>query len=140
MSSAGKVWPMAKKTAVDKLNEALNQILEDYAGELQGNMEEIAVAMGKKGVQALRQKSKETFPNGTGEYARQWRYSTEKSRTGATVIIYNGRPGLPHLLENGHVIRNGTRRTFGRVPGREHIKPVADSLVETFQREVLDKI
>ena len=136
---------MARRTAVDKLNEALNGIRSEYAEDIRGNVEQIAEAMGRKGVQALKAKSNETFPvnrdrSSTGEYAKGWKMQTEKTRTGATVTIYNNHPGLPHLLENGHVSRNGTGRTFGRAPGHEHIKPVADELVETFEREVVKKL
>lgn len=136
---------MARKTALDKLNEALAGILSEYADDVSANVSEIAQAMGKKGAQALRLKSQETFPvkpgaKITGEYAKGWTYQTEETRTSATVTIYNKHPALPHLLEHGHATRNGTGRTFPRTPGHEHIKPVADELIETFEREVLEKL
>ena len=130
---------MARKTAIDKLNAEIADILSEYAEYIQGNVDQIAEAMGKKAVKALKTKSRETF-GGTGEYARGWKVQTEKTRLGAKVTIYNDHPGMPHLLENGHVSRNGTGRTFGQVPGREHIQPVADDLVETFEREVVSKL
>ena len=131
---------MARKTALDKMNEAISSILQEYVDDIAGNVDEIATEMGKKGAQALRQKSQETFTNGTGKYAKGWKYTKDSQRTGTTVTIYNDNPGLPHLLENGHVSRNGTGRTYGRVPGHEHIKPVADELVKTFEEEVLGKL
>ena len=131
---------MARKTLVDKLNEAISGILSQYADEIDQNVGEIAVAIGKKGVQALKSASRETFPNGTGAYASGWKQQVTTDRTGTVVTIYNEHPGKPHLLENGHVCRNGTGRTFGRVPGHPHIKPVADELVETFEREVTSKL
>lgn len=135
---------MARKTALDKLNDALSDILNQYAGEVQDNVAQIAEDMGRRGVQALRAKSRETFPvkggKSSGKYARGWTMQTEKTRLGATVTIYNEHPGMPHLLEHGHVNRNGTRRTFGQTPGHEHIKPVADELAETFEREVVSKL
>lgn len=126
------------KTAIAKLDEAIAKILNEYAGEVAENVGEIAAQMGKKGAQALRQKSQQTV-NGT-EYAKGWKSQTETTRTGTTAIIYNEHPGLPHLLEYGHVTRNGTGRTFPRTPAHEHIAPVADELAETFEREVLSKL
>ncbi len=136
---------MARKLALDKLNEAIAGILNEYAGEIAGNVGEIAAQMGQKGAQALRQKSREVFPvdkrrSITGEYAKGWTYKTEQTRTGTTDTIYNTHPALPHLLEYGHVTRNGTGRTFPRTPAHEHIAPVADELTETFEREVLSRL
>lgn len=136
---------MARKTALEKLNESIASILQEYADNVVENVGEIATEMGKKGAQALRNKSRETFPVDksrkiTGEYAKGWKYQVAKKRLNTTVTIYNDHPALPHLLENGHVSRNGTKRTFGRVPGYEHIKPVADELIETYEKEVLSKL
>ena len=126
------------KTAISKLDDAITKILSEYAGHVAENVGEIAADMGRKGVQALKQKSRETV-NGS-EYAKGWKSQTETTRTGTTAIIYNDHPGLPHLLEYGHVTRNGTGRTFPRTPAHEHIAPVADELAEAFEREVLSKL
>lgn len=127
---------MAAKTPIDKLNSAISSILEEYADEIAENVDEIAVAMGKKGVQALKQESRKKFKVVTGEYAKGWKMQTTRGRLSTTVTIYNEHPGMPHLLEYGHVTRNGTGRTYGEVRGREHIEPVANELIEAFEREV----
>lgn len=124
------------KTPIDKLNEAISGILAQYEGEVSENVGKIAEDIGKQGVKALRRAS----PRGSGRYARGWKTQVERGRLKTTVTIYNEHPGLPHLLEHGHVSRNGTGRTFGEVPGREHIQPVADELVQTFEREVVAKL
>lgn len=130
---------MAKKTALGKLSEALTKVLNEYAADVQNNLDAITKDMGQKGAQALRQKSKETF-DGTGKYASGWTYTVENLRTGARVTIHNKLPGLPHLLEFGHVTRNGTGRTYPRTPAHEHIAPVADEIVRTFEQEVKSKL
>lgn len=131
---------MANRTPVDKLADAISGILSQYENDVRDNLAEITTQIGKKGVQALRRASKDAMKSGTGEYARGWKAQVEKGRLGTTVVIFNEHPGLPHLLEYGHVSRNGTGRTFGKVPGHEHIAPVADELVEQFQREVVAKL
>ena len=131
---------MAGKTPIDKLSSAIDDILQEYAGETLDNIGEIAEAMGKRGVKTMRQESRRQFPKGSGEYAKGWKMQKNQQRLSTTVTIYNDHYGLPHLLEHGHVIRNGTDRIYGITPEHEHIKPVADELVERFEREVTDKL
>ena len=131
---------MARKTAIDKLTDAISGILEEYAEEIDKNVGEIAEQMGKKGAQALKSKSRETFPKGAGEYAKGWKSQVNRGRLYTTATIYNDHYSMSHLLENGHVIRNGTGRVYGEVRGHEHIAPIADEIVETFEREVVGKL
>ena len=131
---------MARKTPLDKLASAITDILDEYAEDVTRNVGEIAVQMGKKGVQALRQESKADLKVHTGDYARGWKQSIERGRLSTTVTLYNEHYALPHLLEHGHVIRNGTGRVYGEVRGREHIAPVEEELVGTFEREVMSKL
>jgi len=136
---------VARKTAIDKLNEAIAGMLTEYGEDVAKNVDEIAEKIGKEGVKALRRKSRETFPvrkgrKTTGNYAKGWKMQVEKERLKTTVIIYNDHPALPHLLENGHATKNQTGKTYRRTPGHPHIAPVEKELVETFKREVLDKL
>lgn len=131
---------MARKTAIDKLNEAIAGILNEYGENIRDNVGEIAEAIGKKGVQALRRESRSKLKEHTGKYAKGWKMQVEKGRMGTKVTIYNEHPALPHLLENGHVTKNQTGKTYARTPAHPHIAPVEKELVETFKREVLDKL
>ena len=131
---------MARKTPISRLNEAISGILSEYAEDLGGNLGKIVEEMGKKGAQALKQQSRQQFPKGSGAYAQGWKAQADRGRLNTTSTIYNEHPGLPHLLEYGHVSRNGTGRTYGSVPGREHIQTVADELVQTFENEVMAKL
>ena len=136
---------MARKTAIDKLNEAIAGMLTEYGEDVSKNVDEIAERIGKEGVKALRRKSRETFPvrkgrKTTGNYAKGWKMQVEKERLKTTVILYNDHPALPHLLENGHATKNQTGKTYAPTPGHPHIAPVEKELVETFKREVLDKL
>lgn len=131
---------LAKKTPIDKLADAISGILDEYQDEVDENISEITVRLGKAGVKALKQETRKAFPDGTGEYARGWKAREDRGRMNTTVTIYNEHYGLPHLLEHGHVIRNGTGRVYGDVRPREHIAPVADKLVKTFEEEVVSKL
>ena len=123
------------KTPLDKFSAEIAGILEEYADDVQSNLEEITKEVGKKGAKAVQAQAKATV--GGKMYASGWTSQVEATRIGTTATIYNkARPGLAHLLEHGHVSRNGTGRTFGRVPGHEHIAPVEQELVDEFQKEL----
>lgn len=122
---------MAKKTPLDKFSEAIHDILDEYGDSIRANVAEAVKAVSKKGAQAVKQAAKTTF-GGTGEYAAGWTSRVETGRYSSQGAIYNKDvPGLPHLLENGHANRGG-----GRTPGRPHIKPVEEKVIEEFETEV----
>ena len=132
---------MAKKTPLDKMADAIAGILDEYSENLQDNLVTVTEQVAKKGAQALNRQSKAEF--GSGEYSRGWKVETEGKNHRQLVFsstIYNEHPGLPHLLEHGHVTRNGTGRTFPPTPAHEHIKPVEEELIETYEREVVSKL
>ena len=128
---------------LDDLDKAVKDILEDYAGDVKHNLDTITRDITKKGVSALKGESQQKF--GTSgkhkqKYARTWTSKTEVGRMYTRGTIYNTQAGLPHLLENGHVSRNGSGRILGNVAGREHIAPVENELIRLFEREVYSKL
>lgn len=131
---------MARKTAIEQLAKDLGKILTEYEDEVKGNVTEIITQTAKKGAQALRGASKQATKTHTGDYAKGWTSQVYKERLGTSAVIYNNHPGLPHLLEHGHVTRNGTGRTFPPTPGREHIAPIAEEITQTFVKEVQSKL
>lgn len=131
---------MARKTAVDKLAEGVNKILREYDDDINANIDLITKAMGKEGAKALRTSSRQNLKKHTGKYASGWTYDYRKTRRYAKTTIFNDHYSLPHLLEHGHVTRNGTGRTFPPTPAHEHIAPISDQIVETFTREVTNKL
>ena len=131
---------MAAKSPVAKMNENIMRMINEYADSIQENMDDIVKDMGKRGAQALRANSKKALKQDTGDYAKGWKYQVDKQRLKTSVTIYNDHPGLPHLLEHGHVTRNGTSRTLPDTPAHEHIAPVEKELIETFEREVVSRL
>ena len=128
------------KTTIDKLGDAVAKVLSEYEDDIRRNLDIITRRMGQKGAEALRRKSKEVLKLRTGEYAKGWKYAYRKTRRAAATTIYNEHYSLPHLLEHGHVTRNGTGRTFADTPAHEHIAPVEEALVNAYEQEVLSKL
>lgn len=123
---------MAKKIPVDKLADTINDILEEYSDDIKGNLSEITAEVGKAGARAVNQNARATFEVGdVRPYSRSWKAEVEEGRMDTKATIYSTKPGLPHLLENGHAKRGG-----GRVAGRAHIAPVEEKLIEEFTRKV----
>ena len=122
---------MAKKIPIDRLSAEINKILTEYGNEVKENVDEAAQRVTKAGVKAVKGNASGSF-GGTGKYAKGWKSKFETGRLSSQGIIYNGDlPGLPHLLEHGHANRNG-----GRTPGRVHIAPVEQKIIEDFEKAV----
>lgn len=119
-----------KKIQADMLNETVMRILEEYGDDAKEAVEQSAKECAKKARQQLRANSP-----GTGKYKRSWSIKTERTRFGTTSIVYSKKPGLPHLLEYPHMMRNG-RASRPIV----HIAPVNDSIQTLFEQEVKKRL
>lgn len=124
------------KTNLERLNTSIMSLLKKYGDDIAENADEITLAIGRRGANALKRSSAEMNFKGTGAYAKGWAVTEEKHRLYTTVIIYNKTPGLPHLLEHGHLLRDGSRW----IPPRQHIEPVEEELLAQFEKEVQSKL
>lgn len=123
------------KCPLDKMDQAIAEILDEYGDEVVGNLAEITQRVAKEGVKTIRAESKSKF-GGTGKYAKGWTSTVETGRLSTQGTIYNkDLPGLPHLLEYGHANRGG-----GRTPGKPHLKAVEQRVIKQFERLVTDTL
>ena len=118
----------------DRLEKAVMKILDKYGEDVKANLEEITKEMAKKGAQEVKRNAKGAV-KGTGEYAAGWTSKVEVGRLSTTGVVYNKTPGLPHLLEHGHALRQG-----GRAPAFTHIEPVEEKLVAEYEKAVRSKL
>lgn len=133
---------MAKLT-LDNFAKEVEKILGEYSEDVKGNLDAATKQVLKQGVKLMRSESQATFGTTNKrdqKYAKTWTTQFETGRFSTQGYLYNTQAGLPHLLENGHVSRNGTGRTNGFVKGRTHIAPVEKEIVEAFEREVKNKL
>ena len=109
----------------ESVTEQLTRILDEYGDEVKEVARKDAQKAGRNAARDLRS----GYPRKTGDYASGW---ASKQVDADTVTVYNRKmPGLTHLLENGHVIRN-KKGTFGRAPAHPHIAPVEAKQVQQF--------
>lgn len=127
---------MARSTT--DLAGEVEKILNEFGDEVTERMGEVVDKLAQKAAKQLRQTSPvDKGAPQSGSYARGWTVEKSgKSHRQLTVsaTVYNRQPGLPHLLEHGHALRQG-----GRSPAIAHIKPVEDMLYKSFRPEELLK-
>ena len=118
------------------LKEAVDYIIDRYYLDVQEAMTEAMDEVSKEAVQKLK-KSSPTRDKGAGggKYAKGWKRQKDKGRMRVGYTIYNETPGLPHLLEKSHALRNGLRST-----PQVHIKPVEEWAVEEVFERFYDKV
>lgn len=114
------------------LKEQLADILEEYGDELRDEVESTITSVGKEVTKRLREVSDQKHHR-SGNYAKGWTVTKiEKTWKGYEVTIYNkNKPGLAHLLNNGHVKRGG-----GRVSGDNHITDTETYATEKLYTEM----
>lgn len=133
MSHSHRIPPDAFQSTVDA-------VLKEYGDNVKENLDVIVKGVTKAGVKQMKSASRSAV-GGTGKYAGGWTSQMETGRVSAQGTIYNKDvPGLPHLLEKGHVTRNGTGRTFDPTPAHPHIKEVEQQVIKTFESKVMSEL
>lgn len=111
------------------LSDAITEIVNEYGSNV-GNVLNCAIKEVTKEAEDKLKAVKKFAPDGhpTGYYSSEWVHRfDETGRFTFRGTVYNSTQyRLTHLLEFGHVTRNGTDRTFDRTPAYPHIAPVND--------------
>lgn len=124
---------MAKVT-VDNFAEAVEDILNEYAEEVNLTQREVTEKVVKAGVRALKSSTKAKI--GGKRYAAGWTQKADPGRLEYKATLHNkNTPGLTHLMEKSHPVGNG-----GYYKGRPHIKPVEEEIVRTYERELKSRL
>ena len=123
---------MSKKVGIGSLASEVQKIVEEYGDAALDVIREVAPDKAK----AAKKQLKSASPGKTGKYAKGWSLQSQNTRLGVDVVIYNkNKPGLTHLLENGHALRNG-----GRSKAIPHIGDVNDTIKAEFIDEVTRRL
>ena len=107
-------------------------ILDDYSKDIYEEMENASVEIAKKGASTLRK----TSPKRTGKYKKGWRVKSTSNLNRFSSTIYNSTNWqLTHLLEKGHVNRDGSK-----TKPIKHIEPVEKQCIDEYYQEVTNII
>lgn len=132
---------MAKSKIVGILNldKAMKDILNEYGDEV---YEVLGKAVDEVSDEAVKKLQAGGSFGGTGAYKKDWvADDIPTGRLSKAKVIHNeDHYRLAHLLEKGHVIRNGTGRTYGTVQAFPHIKPVEEWAKDELPRKVKEMI
>ena len=119
------------------LTAAVEELLKEYGDDVFEAVSDSVEEVTDEATEKLRSVN-HFAPGGnpSGAYAKSWVNDVVRvTRVSTAKVVHNEEHyRLTHLLENGHVIRNGTGRTFGRTGKYPHI---AD--VDEWAREELPK-
>ena len=116
----------------NRVGEEVLKMLDKYYDNINDEVHQTI----KQAAQKAKKEVSAASPSGPGGYAKSWAIKDESTRITSDFKIYNKMPGLPHLLENGHTLRNGTGRTFGFGGQRPHIAAVNDELQQSVLKEI----
>ena len=121
------------KCTPGNFESVFQELLHKYGDKVVNAMDEVVEPVAKNTVKEIRSAAK---GYGWKKYPSSWTSKKTISRRGFTeVTIYSKTPGLPHLLEKGHVIRNQSG-TYGRAPAQPHIEPAEKKAVEDLVRKI----
>lgn len=124
---------MSKAIMPENLQKMLKEYLEDYVEDIEDGVQETTDAITKEAVQELKQ----TSPRGKGSrekpYYKGWTKQKGKTNKGRyTVKIHNKTNyQLTHLLEFGHVTRNG-----GRTKAIPHIRSLEEKYSQLYEQNL----
>lgn len=120
---------MSNSVDISEVYTAIAGALEDYSDEIKKGLAQDIEATGKECLKLV----KEYSPKRTGSYRKGWRVQKSvDNQKQVTVTVYN-KPHyrLTHLLENGHLNRDGSR-----TEGKAHIEPAAQAAETILMKKV----
>lgn len=121
----------------DMVGEIMS-LMQEYSNDVAEDMKADAKEVAKEAVKELKATSPVGEGSRKGHYNKGWTYSVGKdSAYKIGITVHNSKkPGLTHLLEKGHARRGGGRD----VPGKEHISPVEQKVIENYEKRLKERL
>lgn len=118
----------------------LNDVLQDYSKEVMDTYNTCGKETADDVVSKLKRVKFGRYDR--GKYSKSWAVKQEKSNWGTnSYIIYNKKHyRLTHLLEFGHVVKNGTKRVVGKAGAIPHIKPMEEWVQNQLPKLLVQKL
>lgn len=125
---------MANKVQPLDFEKELKKILLDYGDEAQEKAMEVLPEVAKASASKLKQSSPRGKGKNSGKYASSW--TTVTQDRGKTVRVYNKKYyRLTHLLEHGHLNRDGSR-----TKAQPHIAPAEETAGSQLEQKIKEAI
>lgn len=122
-----------KGVNVDALSSAIGDILSEYQDEVADAVNEISENIAKEAVKKLKLES----PKLSGKYSKSWAVKEQEYYGGiSNFVIHNKKEyRKTHLLEYGHMNRDGTR-----TKAEPHIGAVEQWVIEEMEKRVVKEL
>lgn len=119
------------------LSKAVAQVLGEYKESVIESVQRVTKEVANEGVKKIKAESPVSGKSPKrNAYKSGWTKKVVVNRMGASAIIYNGKyPGLVHLLEKGHALRNG-----GRSTAFPHVAPAEEWMNSELQKRIKEAI
>lgn len=131
---------MSKRITPDQLQDALNDILENYSDDLQTNLNAATKQVAEAAAQSLKERARYAGIKGN-KYVRSFRAKKlDSSRLGETYVVYSTQYRLTHLLEHGHAIVVHGKRTGKRTRAFHHWSHVEEDAIRQLEQAVIRKV
>lgn len=123
-----------------KIGDLSNVVLEEMKNYTQSVGENVRKAVDSTAKNAATElHSAGSFKGIT--YKHYWTTKITKGSNFESAVVHNSQQyRLTHLLEHGHVIKNGTGRTFGRTRAFVHIAPVEEKAAADLEKLIKEAI
>lgn len=129
------------KVSTNELANAVVKELNRYTEEVENRVAAAVIEVGNLGANELRSINQVEESNVWKHYPTGWTTETKRRKGQQTSEIHNKTYyRLTHLLENGHVIKNGTGRTYGDTRKFPHIAAVDKKSVELLDKKIREAI
>ncbi|MDE5583718.1 MAG: HK97 gp10 family phage protein [Ruminococcus sp.] len=117
---------MSDSISIDEFSAVLAEKCRKYTDEI---TEKVSDGLEKIGMETVSE-VKSLSPVYTGKskkltkgtYKRGWTCTIDKSRGKIQVTVHNKKYQLVHLLELGHLLKDGTGRVYGEVQPKVHVE------------------
>ena len=129
------------KVSTNELGSAILKELSTYTEEVEEAVSKAVITVGKEAANELRATTQVAGSNVWKNYPQSWKSTPERRKGKQVGKVHDvDHYRLTHLLENGHVIKNGTGRTYGRTREFPHIITVEQKSVEELEKRIREAI
>ena len=122
---------------MNDIGTEIAKILDDYSDKAARVIEQAERTAAQTAVRELKAKA----PRDRGKTGYDRSFATKKTGSGRATeyTVYSKVPGMTHLLENGHMVRN-QYGTYGRASGQKHWAPAERIGIEKYESESQNKL